>query len=53
MPRSTKEMMRGWHDKRMRKNESDIGDKMLINSPNKETFKQEEKTTTSHLPFIT
>jgi hypothetical protein len=35
----------------MRKKECDMGDKMLMNSSNKESFKQEEKTT-SHLPFI-
>ena len=37
----------------MRKKECDIGDKMLMNSSSKESFKQEEKTTTSHLPLIT
>jgi len=52
MPRSTKERTKRWHDKRIRK-ECDIGDKMLMNSPSKETFKKEEKTTTSHQPFIT
>ena len=52
MPRSTKERTKGWHDKRMRK-ECDIGDKMLMNSSSKESFKQDEKTTTSHLPSIT
>ena len=52
MTRSTKERTKIWHDKRMRK-ECDIGDKMLMNSSSKESFKQEEKTTTSHLPFIT
>jgi hypothetical protein len=36
----------------MRK-ECDMGDKMLMNSSSKESFKQEEKTTASHLPFIT
>jgi hypothetical protein len=51
--RSTKERTKGWHDKRMRKKECDIGDKMLMNSSSKESFKQEEKITTSHLPFIT
>ena len=38
-------------DKRMRK-EYNIGDKMFMNSSSKESFKQEEKITTSHLPFI-
>ena len=52
MPRSIKERTKRWHDKRIRKKECDIGDKMLINNPSKETFKQEEKTTTSHLHFI-
>jgi hypothetical protein len=37
----------------MRKKECDMGDKMLMNSSGKESFKKEEKTTTSHLPFIT
>jgi hypothetical protein len=36
----------------MRK-ECDIRDKMLMNSSSKESFKQEEKVTTTHLPFIT
>ena len=45
VPRSTKERTKGWHDKRMRK-ECDIGDKMLMNSSSKESFKQEEKITT-------
>jgi hypothetical protein len=53
MPRFTKERIKRWRDKRIRKKECDIGDKMLMNSSSKETFKQEEKTTTSHLPFIT
>ena len=44
--RSTKERIEGWHDKRMRKKECDIGDKMLMNSSSKETIKQEEKITT-------
>jgi len=52
MPRSTKERTKRWHDKRIRK-ECNIGDKMLMNNSSKETFKHEEKTTTSHLPFIT
>ena len=30
----------------MRKKECDIGDKMLMNSSSKESFKHEEKTTT-------
>jgi hypothetical protein len=37
----------------MRKKECDMGDKMLMNSSSIESFKQEEKATTSHLPFIT
>ena len=37
MPRSTKERTKRWHDKRIRK-ECDIGDKMLMNSPSKESF---------------
>ena len=41
-----KERTKGWHDKRMRKKECDIGDKMLMNSSSKESFKQEEKITT-------
>ena len=41
----SKEKTKGWHDKRMRK-ECDIGDKMLMNSSSKESFKQEEKITT-------
>jgi hypothetical protein len=53
MARSTKERTKRWHDKGMRKKECDMGDKMLMNSSSKESFKQEEKTTISHLPFIT
>ena len=49
MTRSTKETTKRLHDKRIRK-ECDIGDKMLMNSSSKETFKQEENTTISHLP---
>ena len=49
--RSTKERTKGWHDKRMTKKEHDIGDKMLMNRSSKESFKQEEKITTSHLPL--
>jgi hypothetical protein len=52
MTRSTKERTKRCHNKRMRK-ECDIGDKMLTNSSSQKSFKQEEKTTTSHLPFIT
>jgi hypothetical protein len=53
MTRSTEERTKRWHDKRMRKKEYDIGDKVLMNSSTKESFKQEEKTTTtSHVPFI-
>jgi hypothetical protein len=37
----------------MRKKKCDIKDKMLMNSSSKESFKQEGKITTSHLPFIT
>jgi hypothetical protein len=36
MPRSTKERTKGWYDKRMRKKECDIGDKMLMDSSSKE-----------------
>lgn len=50
--RSIKERTKGWHDKRMRK-EYNLGDKMFMNSSSKESFKQEEKTATSHLPFVT
>jgi hypothetical protein len=39
MPRSIKERTKRWHDKRMRKKECDIGDKMLMNSSSKESFK--------------
>ena len=46
MTRSTKERTKSWHDKRMRKKECNIGDKMLMNSSSKESFKHEEKTTT-------
>jgi hypothetical protein len=53
MPRSIKERIKRWHDKRMRKKEYEIGDKMLMNSSSKKSFKQEQKTTISHLPFIT
>jgi hypothetical protein len=42
MTRSTKERTKRWHDKRMRK-ECDIGDKMLMNSSSKESFKQEKR----------
>ena len=42
MPRSIKERTKTWHDKRIRK-ECNIGDKMLMNSLSKETFKQEEE----------
>jgi hypothetical protein len=31
MPRTTKERTKRWHDKRMRKKECNIGDKMLMN----------------------
>jgi hypothetical protein len=41
----SKKITKGWHDKRMRK-EYDIGDKMLMNSSSKESFKQIEKITT-------
>jgi hypothetical protein len=43
--RSTKERIKGWHDKRMRK-EYNTGDKMFMNRSSKESFKQEEKITT-------
>jgi len=48
MPRKNKR----WHD-RTKKREYNIGDKMLMNSSSKESFKQEEKTTTSYLTLIT
>ena len=35
----SKERTKGWHDKRMRKKECDIRDKMLMNNSSKETFK--------------
>jgi len=40
MTRSTKERTKRWHDKRMRKKECDMGDKMLINRSSKESFKR-------------
>ena len=43
MPRSIKERTKRWHDKRIRKKECDIGDKMLMNSSSKESFKQEKR----------
>ena len=46
MSRFTKERRKRWHHKRMRKKECDIGDKMLMNSSSKESFKQEERITT-------
>jgi hypothetical protein len=52
MTRSIKERTKRWHDKRMKK-ECDMGDKILMDSSSKENFKKEEKTTTSHIPFIT
>ena len=39
MPRFTKERRKRCHHKRMRKKECDIGDKMLMNSSSKESFK--------------
>ena len=53
VPRSIKERTKGWHDKRMIKKKYNIGDKMLMDSSSKESFKEEEKTTISHRPFIT
>jgi hypothetical protein len=53
MTRSTKERTKRWHDKRMRKKECDMGDKIPMNNSSKDNFKKKEKTTTSHLPFIT
>ena len=41
MPRSIKERTKRWYDKRMRK-KCDKGDKMLMNSSSKESFKQEK-----------
>jgi uncharacterized membrane protein YgaE (UPF0421/DUF939 family) len=52
-PKIHKRKNKKWHNKRMRKKEYDIGDKMLMNSSSKESFKQKEKITTTHLPFIT
>jgi hypothetical protein len=49
MPRKNKR----WYDKRMRKKECDIGDKVLMNSSSKESFKQEEKAIITRLLFIT
>ena len=43
MPKFTKERRKRWHHKRMRK-ECDIGDKMLMNSSSKESFKKEERS---------
>ena len=43
MLRSTKERTKRYHDKRIRKKECDIGDKMLMNSSSKESFKQEKR----------
>ena len=52
MPRSTKrKRTKSGMTKRCEK-ECDIEDKMLMNSSSKESFKQEEKTTISHLPSI-
>jgi hypothetical protein len=51
--RSMKERKKGWHDKRMRNKEYDIGDKMFMNNTSKESFEHEEKITISHLPFVT
>jgi hypothetical protein len=42
MTRSTKERTKIWYDKEIKK-ECDMGDKMLMNSSSKESFKQEEK----------
>jgi hypothetical protein len=39
MTRSTEERTKRWHDKRMKKKEYDIGDKVLMNSSTKESFK--------------
>ena len=50
VPRSTKERTKGWHNKRMRKKECDIGDKMLMNISGKESFKTGRKDHHSHLP---
>ena len=48
MPRFTKERRKRWHHKRMRK-ECDIGDKMLMNSSSKESFKTGRKDHHSRL----
>jgi hypothetical protein len=39
--------------RRIKKKECNKGDKMLMNSLSMESFKYEEKTTMSHLPFNT
>jgi hypothetical protein len=39
MTKSTKERTKRWYNKRMRKKECDIGDKMLTNRSSKESFK--------------
>ena len=52
VPRSTKERTKGWHEKRMRKKECDIGDKMLINKLKQGKFqakgKHHHKSSTLH-----
>jgi hypothetical protein len=40
MTRCTKERTKIWHDKRMRKKECDMGDKMLMNSSSKEASRR-------------
>jgi len=39
MPRSIREKTKRWHHKRISKKECDIGDKKLMNSSSKESFK--------------
>ena len=43
MSRSTKERTKRWYDKKMRKKECDIGDKMLINKLKQGKFQAEGK----------
>ena len=41
--RSTKERTKGWHDKRMRKKECDIGDKMLMNRSSRKASSRKKR----------
>ena len=51
MPKSTREKKDSMTNAASK--ECDIGEKMLMNSSSKESFKQEENSTISHLPSIT